>query len=62
MLLNLQDSSVERCITMGDGELEVANRKSQMPETRGSQNSTGMTIPQMPSKEEGEPVETISRG
>lgn len=28
----------QRCVAMGDGELGVANRKSHMPEARGSQD------------------------
>jgi hypothetical protein len=38
---------------MGDGELGVANRKSQM--------SMGMTLAEIANKGKREPVETISR-
>jgi hypothetical protein len=47
---------------VGDGELEVATRKSQMlRKARGSQDPTGMTLARIPKKGEREPVETISR-
>jgi hypothetical protein len=38
---------------MGDGKLGVAIRKSQMP---GKQDPTGMTLVEIPNKEEGEPI------
>jgi hypothetical protein len=48
---------------MGDGELEVATSKSQIPGiARDSQDPTGMRLAEMPNKGEGEPIETISRG
>jgi hypothetical protein len=44
---------------MGDGELGVAIRKSQMP---GKQEPPRTPLAEIPHKEEGEPIETISRG
>ena len=52
----------QRCFAMGDGELGVATRKSQMPRNQESQDSTGMTLAEIPLKGEGDPVETISKG
>ena len=47
---------------MGDGEQGVATRQSQIPrKARGSQDSMGVTLAEIPNKGEGEPVETLSR-
>jgi hypothetical protein len=47
---------------MVDGEQRVPTRKSQMlRKPSASQNPTGMTLAEMPHKEEGESVNTISR-
>ena len=44
-------------------EWGAANKKvSDDRRARGSQDTTGMTLAEIPNKEEKEPVETISRG
>jgi hypothetical protein len=50
------------CINVG---LEIGGSHQQVPDARkarGLQDQTGMILVEMPNKEEGEPVETISRG
>jgi hypothetical protein len=49
---------------VGDGELGVATRKSQMPEKQEvhSTHQAGMTLAEIPNKGEREPVESIYRG
>jgi hypothetical protein len=54
-----RDEFEQRGVAMGNGELGVATSKSQMP---GKQDPKEMRLAEMPNKEEGEPVETISRG
>jgi hypothetical protein len=49
----------QRCVAMGDGELGVATRKSQM--LGKQEDPMRMRLAEMPNKREGEPAETISR-
>lgn len=56
-----EDKSI--CVAMGDGELGVATKKSQMPGKKEPlRTPPGMTLAEITNKGEGEPVETISRG
>ena len=53
----------EWCVVMGDGVSGGSHQ--QVPDARkvrGSQDPAGMRLAEMPNKEEGEPLETISRG
>jgi hypothetical protein len=53
----------QRCVAMGDEELGCCKKK--VPDARkrrDSQDSMGMTLPELPHKGKGEPVETRSRG
>jgi hypothetical protein len=53
----------QRCVAMGDGELGGSHQKvPDARKARDSQDPTGMTLAEIPNKEEKEPVETISRG
>jgi len=47
---------------VGEEELEVATRKSQMPGTQEFSRTKGRTLAKIPNKGEVEPVETISSG
>ena len=47
----------QRCVAMGNGELGVVTRKSQMPGKQEPQDPTGMTLAEIIHKGEEEPVE-----
>jgi hypothetical protein len=47
---------------MGDGELRVATRKSQMPGSKSLPRPYRMISVELPHQEEGELVENLSRG
>ena len=49
------------CVAVGEGELGIATRKSQMLGTQESLDLTGSTLAKIPTKGEIERVETISR-
>ena len=49
----------QKCVTVGDGELGIATRMSQMT---GKQDLLGMTLAEITNKGETEPMEIISRG
>jgi hypothetical protein len=52
----------QSCVAMGDRELGVATRVPDARKARASQDPTGMTLAEIPNKEEGESIKTIARG